>query len=1581
MSSDAARLAQTILELQDHYLKVDEEWVENRPDGFTYWPATIPQHFTCRELPGGALRWVLDMPLVERVTKPEDAMWVCMGLNTYAAGWCFHYDKASRTLAARAAASVPDGWDRLLVRFAQASTLAAWFCEQTLEALVHATGGVPAVEITEFSGSRSDVDEALYLPTVFRERPEWVINGISDSYPPLEELANYAFQAMGGGQLACELEDSHFNLERTSQDGAILHRVRAGFSQHPLFGVGWRTDVVFPVDWGAGFNIGAVMESVDRLISDPEAQLLGAWVATAEAVVYQSWATSHELRSYEQLPSFSGHDVHPLWGLTAQSTHALVYDPRGFENSYTGTVGHSEAHEKNFLAVLGALRSGAATMFPEPSLSGGRADRDLLWWVERELLVVFGWFNPMGPTISSLEIRENPETGVNHLIAFHRHPVVPRYEDVGPCDGEAWQAAVTAGLESLCVGSIPHMATLEFCPEELRDDVVAALAKAMDCNVRDTDQSYPDAAQQIRENMGEPWALAGEQRSGDYEGEVEALPKISSEADVYDWLGVAAHPLNTSSFWRHVPEAWDGSLNHLSGSRALNRSLLDVGPLYVTYSDIGTPQKETDDASTSRKPSFVPEFSTGLARAQRLRRHILDQLGATQEWVVGEDQDPVVRWVAGPLGTRLSATQAHDTVPGLGYLRIATAFAHVTDLAEARKFVEERNHAATLSRWQLVGDPGGPVGRVPYDAPIHVELSCSFVVGRPEREMPTVAMILAVGEQIAEASVAATEGIGWGRIAHGTGPDGSQRQEGWDKAVWFLADQLDPHSGEAPNALLAAAGAGFEAAVEEQAESGVTWWGEYNDNGLACMVPYGDGPFPDGMVGRGDDNPISQGEASSAMVNVLPWNNQRAGRGVLVGMRVPFTPIAQALPWMVTLLNSQSTYSRRSSTPGFAHGVGAWVERNGEPNYTCLIPSYWQALLSADDLKQVFRVLLENCARLSWDAGYVLGDPARKRYTTAGSDLRGFTAGSTSAGPLYGEDGKGTEPGAQAIEFVWRNLVVDEPQWAWVYTDGSGFRYWMGPATVDIAQAPCACPQTEGSLVKIRTDLCRDSEPMRSKLREFQSEGAPMSFGVDDGTLYAMSQLHLHADTVRWGERWTVPLAVAQVLIAEQLGTATDRGIELATPEGELRPDRDEMLTLWDDRAPWTVAKSVEPDVAVLLHSLACSIENIYSAEIDSWNGFSLDWLMTYSDQRGTVRSDEIETSIEFVKHPQYGPSLRLRSEFELSQPGVLIDAVGLNGAADLPLASFVLGGFHNTAGGIACTHLYPLALDRGERHVDWVAFSGTALNHHLSSAREALRVPEVSRVGGFHARAVAGGIQNLLHTYQAVGGASKALNLEVDADDPRFVRVEWSRPWASMDEPEWPRFGARVPSEDGHLKLRGSVLVEAFDPSSTAMKLVHCALATSARPNQRWGASRALLSDIAAIPEDWQLSQAFALLVERGVLHEESYGRFVIRHQEVSIGEVTLRRTEDHPAWELAVVIDVDVSQRYAKNWADRNITPFLSLDVGEWIAGANSLNYRVCLPPYLFVTLHPFASQQLIIDLVRSIADGLREGAALAD
>jgi len=580
------------------FLWADEGWLEIDGATATYWQARLAQHTTVQNLADGRTKWRVKTRIVREVPEGSDAHRLCLALNRYAAGWSFAYDTAQRTIDAIAAIAVPPDWDTFFLRLSEKAKLSAWMSDVIAERLAEALGAVPAFSHPESqSGLRQTYDGTYYYLQTLRGRPEWVLDLTRRQFPPIEDIASVTAKMVGAPAQGVRSDRDTVHL--VVGPGV---EVTAGFDRHPIFGSAWRSALIASPRQLSEAVAEQLSTMTWALFDGPETSLLGGWTHASDRLSFQQWNTLSEVRNQEQLGSYTGHSAVDLWGFTSTLSDVLGALARREPPPADDHPDSLEAarHAATIMASISEQARPAVSERPDDG--GAPADRRLLWLQHRRTIAVAAWFNPIGPTLTTIEVGALPNS-TEYLVHYRRHPFSPYYRVVGAlepgCDG----AALRQKAYDLLIGdcSLPNVLLLWETPDAGADDVPELLRDRIIAVAEAGGTNLATEAARIAETTVNPWELAavgrGEAQRPEAEAVADATATPEPDLGFGAWWRQVSSVDNVIANFTHLPYAWDGALN---AQRTYGfRSSADIGPLLVTYSTIGMPGTDSGGPATA----------------------------------------------------------------------------------------------------------------------------------------------------------------------------------------------------------------------------------------------------------------------------------------------------------------------------------------------------------------------------------------------------------------------------------------------------------------------------------------------------------------------------------------------------------------------------------------------------------------------------------------------------------------------------------------------------------------------------------------------------------------------------------------------------------------------------------------------------------------------------------------------------------------------------------------------------------------------------------------------------------------------
>lgn len=590
--SQPTREQQLLAQYLRQYLWPDREWLEMNDQTAVYWQARLAQTTTVALLPDGRAKWRVRTVIVNDVAKPEDALQLCIALNAWAAGWSFAYNSEQRTVDALIAVCAPPEFDTFLLRLSEKAKSSAWMSDVIAERLADAVGGTPAFSHPEGQPRvRERFDGTYHYVETVRGRPEAVLDLTRHVYPATQEIAEGLSQMVGLPADAIETHGDEFRMPVDVLERGEQVWLFGGFEQHPIVGASWRSAIALTEKFSTA-TAAEISAMTWSLFDAPQTSLLGGWTYRSGSLAFTQWNTMSEVRNQEQLASYDGRGIGDLWGFTstlndamhALGSAALAGDP---PTDYDAVAEERAAHVID--AIFEQARPAVQLSLRQGDTEPDQADRRLLWLDRDQIVAVAVWFNPMGPTVATIETCRLPD-GSRYLAYFRRHPFAPLYRVVGLVKrGPELQEAQRAATDLLISGTLPNVLAQWNAPDVTADEVPQMLRQRVLEISAETNRDLIAEATWIEATIGRPWEFVAHDQTVKQriQAAVQGVSAADADTAFNAWWEQVSSVGNVVGNFLHLPDAWDGALNSQQGFGNLH--LFDVGPLLVTYSDIGTP--------------------------------------------------------------------------------------------------------------------------------------------------------------------------------------------------------------------------------------------------------------------------------------------------------------------------------------------------------------------------------------------------------------------------------------------------------------------------------------------------------------------------------------------------------------------------------------------------------------------------------------------------------------------------------------------------------------------------------------------------------------------------------------------------------------------------------------------------------------------------------------------------------------------------------------------------------------------------------------------------------------------------------
>lgn len=574
------------------FVRVDQEWLELTPGHATYWHSHFGQEFRVRETGRGQIKWQVKTTVVTDVKNDQLAVQLCSELNDWAGMFAFAYDEVKQSIFALNAMSAPPEFDVWVIRLSEACHHSAYMVSRIAHKLAEVVEGECHTSFPNTKTELRDVPDATIWTLQTRQgRPEWVFDDIPTYFPDSSEYVAFFAEKIG--------KDVAF--QQASEQGANIFLKETPSGVHGQLTAGFVTDGLFGQCFGASLRLNELPAGIDlyrlanRLIWDAyhsdEGNVFAGWSVQSGELVLRQITLDSEIRGLQARPWFvDGYHSQLLWNYTSAIAPAWDQVFALQAEDFLAQPFEIQEVEDVALQLMAMFNMPAYTLLEASPTAGDRVefreDRNFLSIPIWQTLVVWGWFNPIGPTVSQLGVAIDPSTEDFILVFLERHPVSPSFETLARFSTlDALNSVIAEYLPGL-LSNAPTFIDFDFpgpVERELFEPVLKETFRQTLENVEGSD--LLQEANWIKSNHGRPWSYAGEEPSPAYPDEATFTAKDDSFGS---YFSMATDPQHISSMWNQIPRAWDGAINFLlSASKGDLSPVHDMGPLLTTYTQIG----------------------------------------------------------------------------------------------------------------------------------------------------------------------------------------------------------------------------------------------------------------------------------------------------------------------------------------------------------------------------------------------------------------------------------------------------------------------------------------------------------------------------------------------------------------------------------------------------------------------------------------------------------------------------------------------------------------------------------------------------------------------------------------------------------------------------------------------------------------------------------------------------------------------------------------------------------------------------------------------------------------------------------
>jgi hypothetical protein len=313
----------------------------------------------------------------------------------------------------------------------------------------------------------------------------------------------------------------------------------------------------------------------------PNFSQFGSWVANQNSMYYASLIPSAFIRSLEDSAAKNAlFNYNPAFfarlALRSRNSFDCLYsllEEDQSESISSDSFDYSQISQR----LEHALQASARQALDVTNSIEETADPTLLRLKSSFQFFVIGVFNPMGPTVQSLEAFPTEKDNEYTIAEVQRHPLYPSYLPMArvqagsPEFSRELEAAVEKHFNWL-----PSYLDLAACPEEVLPEVTALIKKRLLQVAIEQKIDVAEYTSRLETLRDDAWSRVD-----------HSLPDIKEATTPATATQIERHfelitsPENLALFWNSIPDAWDGSLNFSLGNGSLQQTY--VGPLLWTY--------------------------------------------------------------------------------------------------------------------------------------------------------------------------------------------------------------------------------------------------------------------------------------------------------------------------------------------------------------------------------------------------------------------------------------------------------------------------------------------------------------------------------------------------------------------------------------------------------------------------------------------------------------------------------------------------------------------------------------------------------------------------------------------------------------------------------------------------------------------------------------------------------------------------------------------------------------------------------------------------------------------------------------
>ena len=591
--------AGTFQDLMEEAL-VPEEWRVETTNGFWWIPHRLRHDIEIveRQQNSDVSSWACRSTflLCIDVEDTENALNMCDYLNQRGLGGAAWFDFDQKSIYFTTTTNLdPVSWFTAFI-FSETVQRLVGQLENFAPTLADLVGGKVPDAVHPVHGRRSTPDQFLSESLLSTEQPEaacglwWSPREIQ----AFRRALRFQLQQDGAFEVADQIDPDEYDEDATSPsnlnqeviwttpDSDSWTSLSVGEGRHPEYGFGLElilaTSMLFGEDLGQdsipksdlGSKLVANTLNADQALTCAAPLGMGAWMTWRGQLVHETFLYPQVVAKLQYLAGefvgevialmagMCGHHLSTLWE-TLDDICLFAGKPTNVsDRRWSGVVQNAGLHPM-FGSCDELFRNVYSTYPLNQLIEPMELDEDGFKLATQPTFASMGIFNPIGPTVGSIELAINYRLGAALLLERVRHPLYPSVRVHAVLD-ESGFAKVDRLLEEL-IGQLQWSTFDWFDTKHSSEKDVAAMRRGLRAFAQaQPDEDHARNALALVETLNDPWFRV--------EQGFEPSSAAASDADPIElWINVISHAANIDNHCAFIRSAWEGAAAYSSGLR------------------------------------------------------------------------------------------------------------------------------------------------------------------------------------------------------------------------------------------------------------------------------------------------------------------------------------------------------------------------------------------------------------------------------------------------------------------------------------------------------------------------------------------------------------------------------------------------------------------------------------------------------------------------------------------------------------------------------------------------------------------------------------------------------------------------------------------------------------------------------------------------------------------------------------------------------------------------------------------------------------------------------------------------------